>query len=237
MGKKSAVSKGYRKAPVKKPYLTKKEVTVIAAVIAMIALAVVLFNVLYDDGSLKVVGGKVAVEGENSLIVKQYVKDAARYYKVGQVAQVEGYTLAALPSSADENVVQYRYTPDEASAIDEVTVDAFGYEAQLLGEATMAAISSASGVECDEAVRTAEANGHDVIYYVYTQPREASADAETDADWAYLQNLAAYIQTSGQSCIVLHVKNFADSEAEYLTDAEIVDVMNRFLPAISYETK
>ena len=57
--KTSAKSQGYRKTVQKKPYLTKKEIIITVSIIAALILAFVLFNIFYDDGSLKVKDGVV----------------------------------------------------------------------------------------------------------------------------------------------------------------------------------
>ena len=64
--KTSARSKGYRKTPhlgeKQEPFLSKKEIFALVAVVVLIALAIILFNLLYDDGSLDVVDGVVQAE-------------------------------------------------------------------------------------------------------------------------------------------------------------------------------
>ena len=65
--KTSARSKGYRKTVQKKPFLTKKEIIALVAIVVAIALAVILFNLLYDDGSLDVVDGVAQTENLEKL--------------------------------------------------------------------------------------------------------------------------------------------------------------------------
>ena len=87
--KTSARSKGYRKTVQKKPFLTKKEIIALVAIVAAIVLAIVLFNLLYDDGSLEVVDGVVQTENlESSLIATDVVGDETKYFKVAEIGEM-----------------------------------------------------------------------------------------------------------------------------------------------------
>ena len=100
--KTSARSKGYRKTVQKKPFLTKKEIIALVAIVVAIALAILLFNLLYDDGSLDVVDGAVQTENfENSVIVQDHIGDETKYFKVAEVGELEGYTREREENSAD----------------------------------------------------------------------------------------------------------------------------------------
>lgn len=250
MAKKSAKSKGYRKTVTKKPYLSKKEIICTCAIVAALILAVVLFNVFYDDGSLKIVNGVAQTSGANSLILNTGSAAKPHYYKLGQLAEVEGYTLSAEPVASDENVNTYTFTPVEDSAIDSVTFNAYGYSATAFCEAMVASFSSAEEVVCSE-LQTADADGHAVSYFTYrttptveeatddaaAEPTDEpeSADAES-SEPVYVQALNAYISVGDRS-IIVHVRNDAESEADYVDDAVLVDTMNSMLGALSFETK
>ena len=247
MAKKSAKSKGYRKTVTKKPYLSKKEIIWTCAIVAALILAVVLFNVFYDDGSLKVVNGVAQTNGANSLILNDGSVNKPHYYKLGQLAEVDGYTLSATPVTSDENVNTFTFTPVEDSAIDSVSFNAYGYSATAFCEAMVASFSSSEDVVCSE-LQTADANGHTVSYFTYRttpsveeEPAETedetaeSADAEA-SDPIYVQALNAYVSV-GERCIILHVRNDAASEADYVDDDALIDVMNQMLGALSFETK
>ena len=122
--KTSARSKGYRKTVQKKPFLTKKEIIALVAIVAAIALAILLFNLLYDDGSLDVVDGVVQTENfDNSVIVQDHIGDETKYFKVAEVGELEGYTREREENSADANLATFVYTPeDETSPIDYIRV-------------------------------------------------------------------------------------------------------------------
>lgn len=122
--KTSARSKGYRKTVQKKPFLTKKEIIALVAIVAAIALAILLFNLLYDDGSLDVVDGAVQTENfENSVIAQARIGDETKYFKVAEIGEIEGYTREREENSADANRATFVFTPeDETSPIDYIRV-------------------------------------------------------------------------------------------------------------------
>ena len=122
--KTSARSKGYRKTVQKKPFLTRKEIIALVAIVAAIALAILLFNLLYDDGSLDMVDGVVQTENfENSVIAQARIGDETKYFKVAEIGEIEGYTREREENSADANRATFVFTPeDETSPIDYIRV-------------------------------------------------------------------------------------------------------------------
>ena len=104
--KTSARSKGYRKTVQKKPFLTKKEIIALVAIVAAIALAVILFNLLYDDGSLDVVDGVVQTENlENSLIATDVAGGETKYFKVGEVGEIAQDLLNYIMSAEGQAII------------------------------------------------------------------------------------------------------------------------------------
>lgn len=230
MGKKSAKSKGYRKTKESKPYLSKKEWIALAVLVAVVLVVVLLFSLLNTDGALKLSDGKPVVKGENSLIAAATDDGRTKYYKVGQLTSIEGYTMEARPSDYDANITTYVYTPDESSEIDEVRVSAYASDAALMALSMQATQSSVETTSCGE-LQFLENGDHDVSYYVYTQPA-----SEEGADYAYQQGLNAYI-SAGDRCVVVHIVNHADAETDYVDEQTLRDILIPFRAALSYETK
>ena len=306
MSKKSAYAKGYRRNSGKKPYLSRKEIVALVCIVAAIALAIVLFNLFYDDGSLEVVDGVAQVEGENSLIVNVGSANSPRYYKLGEAGAVDGYALSSAPTGADENVREYLYTPENGAPYEEISVTASVNSADMLALATQAGYASAEDTVCSE-VQSLAYDGRDVQYFTYQRQYEESAEdaesaeaaepaedagAEAAADGAegaesaedaesaeaadataevepaedagaeaaadgdaesadvtaeaedvedaeaveYMQVLNAYIPV-GERSIVVHLHNDTASEAEYLSDADLVATLEQILAAMNFATK
>lgn len=181
MSKKSIRSKGYRKSA-KKPYLSKRDILIVVGVIAVIVIGIVLFNLLYDDGSLNVVDGVAQVQGENSLLVNAGSANSPRYYKLGQLADIEGYALESAPAGVDENVREFTYVPEGDSPYDEITVNANANAADILCAATLAAYSSAENTVCSEQM-SMDLDGREVLYFTYQREYadETADGSETTA--------------------------------------------------------
>ena len=100
--KTSARSKGYRKTVQKKPFLTKKRLSPWWRSSRPSRWPFLLFNLLYDDGSLDVVDGVVQTENfDNSVIVQDHIGDETKYFKVAEVGELEGYTREREENSAN----------------------------------------------------------------------------------------------------------------------------------------
>ena len=182
--KKSARSKGYRKTVEKKPYLSKKEIIILVCIVAVIAIGLFLFNRFYDDGSLKVVSGAVQVSGENSLVINTGTGNSPKYYKLGQTAPLEGYTLTSKPINTDENVVAYTYEPEDASsAIDSVSVNGVVSPASNFASYVASYYSGYPQVEVSE-VQTKTVGEHEVYWLTaraFPEVAEEAADAPGEA--------------------------------------------------------
>ena len=114
--KKSAKSKGYRRQNAKKPYLSKRDIAVLCILLVAIAIGA-FFLFRYDDGALKVKNGEVVTDGDNWLIVNgSNARGRARYFKLGEVGEIDGYTREKSALATDVNVPQYVYTPEARDA-------------------------------------------------------------------------------------------------------------------------
>ena len=181
MAKKSAKSKGFRKQNGKKPYLSKRDIALLCVLVAAVVVgAIFLFR--YDDGALKVQDGKVVAEGDNWLIVNgSNTRGGRRYYKLGEVGELEGYTREAQPSLTDANVTEHVFTAqDEAAAVDTVTISASHATAQALSAYAADTMRALQGAEVTD-VRQEEVGGKTVRIFGYAvAPVEADA-AEDEA--------------------------------------------------------
>ena len=143
--KTSARSKGYRKTVKKQPFLTKKEIIILIAIIAAIALALILFNLLYDDGSLDVVDGVAQMDNpEVSLVTSDVVGEETKYFKVGEVGEIDGYTRERVENSADANLATFDYHPeDENSPVDYLHIGPGGGTPDVLMQNALLVTASA----------------------------------------------------------------------------------------------
>ena len=182
MAKKSAKSKGFRRQNAKKPYLSKRDIALLCVLVAAVAIGA-FFLFRYDDGALKVKNGAVVTGGDNWLIANgSNTRGGVRYYKLGEVGEIEGYTREATPMSSDANLTEYVFTPAEAAGLDRVTVATSHAGAEAMARYAASMFGGVDGVEVSE-LQTAEMNGQSAHYFTYTaSPVEQAAEAEAPAE-------------------------------------------------------
>lgn len=241
----SAKSKGYRKTVQKKPYLTKKEIIITVSIIAALILAFVLFNIFYDDGSLKVKDGVVQTS-ENSLILNTGSAKHPMYYKIGQLNDIDGYTLDSHAHGSDENVKEYVYYPEGESDIDLISVNTYAYDASVFSSSAEQLYASDPTME-STALQTIEDDGHSVSYLTFSvleqEPAEEASEPTEETtevipeEATYVQALHAYVSVNTDQCIYILVRNDVDSPDQYVEDSVLEDALNQVLASLSYETK
>ena len=242
--KTSARSKGYRKTVEKKPYLTKKEIIITACVAAAVILAFVLCNALYDDGSLKVKNGELQVS-ENSLILNTGSSKYPVYYKIGQIAEIDGYTLDAHPQGTDPYDMEYVFYPEGESDIDLISVNTYAYDASVFTQSAEITYANDPTMETS-ALQTIEDDGHAVSYLTFRvleQEEAAETSEETTDETAaeeevtYVQALHAYVNVNTDQCVYILVRNDVETPDQYVDDAVLVEALNQVLASVSYETE
>lgn len=123
-GKKRVPARMKAKQEFKPQGFTKKEWITMGIVVAAIIVVVVgyLFLRDYFDGSLRTHGGKVQADAD-WIVVNTGTTGKPKYFKLGTVSDVDGYTRKNENYSGDANVPTFIYTPnDTASAIENVTI-------------------------------------------------------------------------------------------------------------------
>ncbi len=162
MAKKSAASKGYRKTQKKKPFLTKKEIIELIIFVAVIALAVILFNLFYDDGFIDAKDVQA-----NDVVAYASNNNRQRYRKVGEANELEGFTRT--DNRSDSNALcTFTYTPDvETDHIANITLTGIHVKAEAMVDSTLSSYYSMDGVQASEKITTT-VQDHDAFVYGYT---------------------------------------------------------------------
>ena len=180
MAKNTAKSKGYRKTVEKKPYLSKRDIILLCVGVVAVAVAA-FFLFRYDDGALKVKEGKVMTDGDNWLIVNgSNARGGVRYFKLGEVGEIDGYNRTVQFISGDDNIPEYLYSPAaEGNQVGSITVTTSHNGAEALAKYARAALESIDGNTMGE-LQSAEIGGRKVSYYIYTTER-AQGDVTNNA--------------------------------------------------------
>ena len=237
MAKKSAKSKGFRKQNVKKPYLSKRDIVLLCLLLVAVGIGA-FFLFRYDDGALKVKDGVVVAETENDLIVNgSSVRGRARYYKLGEIGEVEGLDREKQFAATDPNVPQFVFTtPEGADAGIRVNAVCSHSKAHVLADGSHAMIANITGVTDISALKTVELGGRSAEYYAYTssaaeaeqpateaeaeqpatedatevEPTDATDAEATDAA-QFERSAVAYLDASHDSCVVLRAEANAET--------------------------
>ena len=181
MAKKSAKSKGFRRQTQKKPYLSTKEVAAVCVIAILLAVGA-FFLFRYDDGALKVQDGAVVTDGDNWLIADgSNVRGRARYFRLGEIGEIEGYSREKGALTGDANIPEYVFRPSEEDIGDvTVTVTCGHGSADAMAKY---AHSTLEGIEITTAgeIQSAEMAGQPVTYYSYATDYTASDAGAGDA--------------------------------------------------------
>ena len=257
MAKKSARSKGYRKQTAKKPYLSKRDITLLCVLVVAIAIGA-FFLFRYDDGALKVQQGAVVVDGDNWLIVNgSNTRGGARYYKLGEMGEIDGYERQKESIATDANIPQYVFKPAEDSEGATVTVTTSHSDADTLSRYAVSMLSGMENTEIGE-IQTAELGGQSATYFIYSTEYEsaedaaeaegdaAEAEAEADSGEAdaeaqpqgkrYSRVLSGYVDALHESCVAVHVSSEADADNACLSDDALIALLEQAVSAVPLET-
>ena len=240
--KTSARSKGYRKTEQKKPFLTKKEIIALVVIVAVIALAILLFNLLYDDGSLEMIDGVAQTENlETSLITSESIGDEVKHFKVGEVGEIAGYTRERSENTVDANRASYIYRPeDEDSPVDYLRISAGGDTPEQLATTALWNYSANPTYfgTAPNGVQETEIDGRTVYYIISTNeyvPQTTEETADTDAEATDAEDAAEATEetaaeataqpdaepaTEDASAVEAATDAEAETDAEAATEAE-----------------
>lgn len=180
MAKKSAKSKGFRKQNTKKPYLSKRDIVLLCLLVAAVAVGA-FFLFRYDDGALKVQDGKVVADGDNWLIVNGAgTRGGTRYFKLGEMGEIDGYAREADSIATDVNIPQYVFSSEAGdAAVDTISVTTSHNSAAPLAKYGTSMLAELKGNEVGE-LQSGELSGRDAQYFFYTtSPVETDAAEET----------------------------------------------------------
>ena len=262
MAKKSAKSKGYRRQTAKKPYLGKRDIALLCALVVALAIGA-FFLFRYDDGALKVRGGSVVTEGDNWLIVNgSNTRGKPRYFKLGEMGEIDGYTREAKSISTDANIPEYDFAPEADNGVSSITVTTSHSEPDALAKYAVSMLGEMQGTDIGE-IQTAQLGGREVTYFTYTSEYHAedepAAEAETsepaegepaEAETAETETaegdaepepnrfskvLSGYFPATHESCIAVHVETEAPTADDYCSDEDLAMLLEKAVSAVTLE--
>ncbi len=185
------VAKADRK---KKPMNKNLKLALIIAPCVLVV-ALVMFLLLFDDGSLPIKNGAVVTEGDN-WIVSNLSDVGTRYYKLGEVVPPEGFTLDVdTHYLSDSNAKDYLYrADDENSQLEQLYFMGVKSKLSELVPSAYTSLGQFFGADQMTEVKSATFSLHPVQYFssIHTETQEeatnraaaeaAQAEAEKPAE-------------------------------------------------------
>jgi len=247
MAKKSAKSKGYRRQAAKKPYLSRRDIAIVCAIVAVLAVAA-FFLFRYDDGALKVKDGTVVTDGDNWLIANgSNVRGGARYYKLGEIGEIDGYSREKGALASDANIPEYTFVPVGEDAGDvRLTVTCGHGSAEAMAKYAHSLMENTGAITADE-VQSGPLGGRDARWYSYdtdltaaeATPEDAhEAEPETSEDAGenrYSRAVAGYIDAKGDCCVIFRAVSRGETEADYLDQEALQAIVEKAVGAVTLD--
>ena len=246
MAKKSAKSKGYRKAVEKKPYLSRRDIVILCCMLVAVAIAAILLF-RYDDGGLKVKDGRIVDAQDNWLIVNGSATGGTRYYKLAEAGEMAGYTMETEASIGDENLRVVKYAPEGEGEDLSVRISCTAAKPDRSAEYYHTMFSAFDPTE----IAQANDGGAEYSWFSYrssyytedgdaaeAEPSEtAEADESEHAPNRFEQGLNAYYPAPRDYTINISVQAKADSEDAYLPDEQLLDIASKAYAALTLEAE
>ena len=173
----------------KKNPMPKKTKIIIASVCGVLALALILFVLLFDDGSLPVKKGVLQIGGDNWLVTNLNKQNRYRYYKQAEVNAPEGFVND--PDStlkSDQNETSFWFNPEnEDNPVKSFYITGNAQRASELVESVQSSFISFYGPESVSEVQIGPVGGNIGQYFTtYTEnevyEEETAETTETEQD-------------------------------------------------------
>lgn len=225
-----------KQAP-KKPVPKELKWGLIFVAVALVV-AIILFFALYDDGSLPVKDG-VAVMEDNWIVANTGTTSSPKYYKIGEVAPIEGFALTDEDFGTDTLKV-FTYRPEDSeSRIDYYTVAGIkGVPADNVQTINDTYASWMTELEVGP-VEHVTIGDMDVDYFTSATPPVTEEElAQAPEGFEYTkQYLNAYVPSVRDTSVLVTVVVKTSMEYPGMSDAEFVEVLEEITDAITFETK
>lgn len=218
------------KKPEPKPLSRQTKIGIIVGV-CVLALAVLLFALFYDDGSLPVKKGAIEGAQENWLIANLSSGRREKCYKLAEVDPLDGFALSPEDSmkSEDDLTTDFYMKPvDEDSEIDYYYITGVSSKADEMAASVLNTYKTMSE-ECSDIQTLTRADGTEIQYFI------AKITAESGLSQSDSQIVCAYVPSQKDSSILITFNRTLSEEKPELSDEALVDWMEKISETITLE--
>ena len=216
MAKESAASKGYRKTKKETPFLTKKDLIILAVIAGVVLLGILAYNIFYDDGFI---APKEIQSGDIISRANTSVDD--RYMKVGTINELDGYTMEA-GTSPEMPTGGYTFTPTEEGSLKTLRVSGAIWDAKTMMNTVLASVMNMGADEYAGPIET-EINGSPA-YICTVRYNEFSGDDPAIKSQQYIY---CYVTVGDYSVSMTATIAGADPSV-FIPDDQLAEYMSQF---------
>lgn len=218
-----AKSERAKKAP-KKPIARELKIGLIFCACALV-LAIILFAVFYRDGSLAIQDARPVMEGDNWIVTNVNASGDPKYFKVGEVDAVEGYTLTGEEIFQSGRTFYDFRADDEQARIGSYYVTGINRAAETNAQTANSNYSMMWGSAMDiSEVRQTEIAGRTVDYFLTeTIPAEQEEDDTAATEDASTDAMIAEMQSQLQQQVICYVPAVRDTTVLVCATVDIGD--------------
>lgn len=197
-----------------------------------LVLAVVLFIVLYDDGSLPVKNGTVVAE--SNWVVANFSENGKKYYKLAEVGPIEGFSLGEEEgTSSDTNVTGFWFNPEvENNQFSYYYIAGISTPPLDMAESVQPYFRALYGDEESVSdVLTAIIDGREVAYFTSITAQTSDDGEETGES---TQQLVCYAPTIRNGSLLISISAKVTEELPALSTDELLEFAERVMERIIF---
>lgn len=208
---------------------------------AVVVLALVLFLIFYNDGSLPMQDGEVVMGADNWIVVNTGTSSKPKYYKIAEIEPAEGYVAEESETSATTPGFQNFVATDPENPVSRYYVMGVNGKAGEVVESAntsyLAMLGDAMKVSGTEMV---DVDGREAYYFTTEViPAEEGEETEegTGYDLDHEQQMVCYFPAIRNTTVLAVVVSDLSDGKEPLTEAELVAAMSEVVANITFEEK
>lgn len=200
---------------------------------AVLVLAVILFAVFYNDGSLPVKNGTVVVDGDSWIVSNLGSSSAKRYYKLGEITAIEGFAAdPAQTVKSDTNEKDHWFVPDdENSQITHYYVTGVKQRPADMAAEVQSSFAQMYGGEGISEVMTATVGGYETTYFTAITVDTTSEPGVEKTT----QMLCLYLPSIRDTSILVSVMLSVTEERPALSNEALLEFADRVVSKIVVE--
>lgn len=220
----------------------------------VLVIAIVLFAIFYDDGSLPSQDSVVVTEGDNWIVVNKGTNTSPKFYKQGEIEPMDGYVLDENLSDTDARGIKtFAYAPeDELDPVKNYQVRGVNSKPEEIIESVYTSYGAWGSYLYDmHPIQTVTLDGREVTYFIadgMTVPEEEGEGEDTTAEdttdeaasqesTQVTQEIICYVPSIRDTCILILLTVEITEDQPPLEEAELLAKIEEAISHITFEVE